>query len=84
MSIINDVTFDSLTAVRRELRDWLGPEATAETRSSRHNSARDVLVSVLIHNLAEELSDVRVRSQIQALLAHHTKQNEEFDETFSS
>jgi hypothetical protein len=42
-------------------------------RSERNNAARDVLLSVLIHNLAEELSDVGVRAQIQALLATYTR-----------
>jgi len=69
MSLVQDVTFDSLGAVRQEIREWLGPDAVAPTRSEKHSAARDVLVSVLIHNLAEELSDVRVRAQIQALLA---------------
>ena len=69
MSLLHDVTFESLGAMRAELREWLGPDAITPKRTDRHNAARDVLVSVLIHNLAEELSDVRIRSQIQALLA---------------
>jgi hypothetical protein len=73
MSLVQDVTFDSLGAVRQEIREWLGPDAVAPARSDRHSAARDVLVSVLIQNLAEELSDVRTRSQIQALLAGLTQ-----------
>jgi hypothetical protein len=73
MSLVQDVTFDSLGAVRQELREWLGPDAVVPLRSEKNNVARDVLISVLIHNLAEELSDVRTRSQIQALLAHMTQ-----------
>lgn len=73
MSLVQDVTFDCLGAVRQEIREWLGPDAVAPTRSDNNSAARDVLVSVLIHNLAEELSDVRVRSQIQALLANLTR-----------
>lgn len=73
MSLVQDVTFDSLSAVRQEIREWLGPDALTPMRSERNNAARDVLLSVLIHNLAEELSDVSVRAQIQALLATHTR-----------
>ena len=73
MSLIQEVTFESLGAVRQELRDWLGPDAVAPERSEKASAARDVLISVLIHNLAEELSDVKTRSQIQALLAQVTK-----------
>jgi len=69
MSLLQDVTFESLGAVKQEIREWLGPDAILPNRSEEHSAARDVLISVLIHSLAEELSDVRVRSQIQALLA---------------
>lgn len=73
MSLVQDVTFDSLGAVRQELREWLGPDAVLPTRSEKNSAARDVLISVLIHNLVEELSDIKTRAQIQALLAHLTK-----------
>ena len=73
MSLVQDVTFDSLGVMRQEIREWLGPDAVLPTCSEKNAAARDVLVSVLIHNLAEELSDVRTRSQIQALLAHFTQ-----------
>jgi hypothetical protein len=72
MSLVQDVTFESLNAVRQEIREWLGPDAVLPTRSEETNAARDVLISVLIHNLAEELSDVRTRAHIQALLAEQT------------
>jgi hypothetical protein len=62
MSLVQDVTFDSLGAIRQEIREWLGPDAVVPTRNDKNRVARDVLVSVLIHNLAEELSDVRTRS----------------------
>ena len=75
-SLVQDVTFDSLRAVRQELREWLGPDAMAPHRNERKGAAQDVLVSVLIHNLVEELSDVSVRSQIQALLADFTQSAE--------
>jgi hypothetical protein len=74
MSLLQDVTFDSLGAVKQEIREWLGPDALATSRSPQHSAARDVLISVLIHSLAEELSDVRIRSQIQALLAGLTQE----------
>jgi hypothetical protein len=73
MSLVQDVTFDSLGAVRQEIREWLGPDAIVPSRSDKNSAARDVLISVLIHNLAEELGDVKTRSQIQALLAHMTQ-----------
>ena len=73
MSLVQEVTFDSLDAVRQEIREWLGPDAVVPGRLERHSAARDVLISVLIHNLVEELSDVRVRAQIQALLASMTR-----------
>ena len=75
-SLVQDVTFDSLRAVRQELREWLGPDAMAAHHNERKGAAQDVLVSVLIHNLVEELSDVRIRSQIQALLATFTQSAE--------
>jgi hypothetical protein len=76
MSLIQDFTFDSLGAVRQEIREWLGPDPTVTSAERSSTAARDVLVSVLIHNLVEELSDVRVRSQIQALLADMTQSAE--------
>lgn len=69
MTLHEDVTFDSLSAVKEEIRQWLGPESLAGTHAPKHSAARDALVAVLIHSLADELSDVRVRSQIHALLA---------------
>ncbi|PTY06949.1 hypothetical protein DB347_10140 [Opitutaceae bacterium EW11] len=79
MSLFQDVTFESLGAVRREIREWLGPDAVHDEHSPRNKAARDVLVSVLIHSLAEELSDVRVRSEIQALLSDlHKKAGRSF------
>jgi hypothetical protein len=72
MTLLDDVTFESLGAVKQEIREWLGPDSVTPTRSPEHSAARDVLISVLIHSLAQELSDVRVRSQIQALLADLT------------
>jgi hypothetical protein len=75
MSLVQDLTFDSLDAVRQEIREWLGTDALTGS-SERHDVARDVLISVLIHNLVEELSDVRVRAQIQALLADMTQSAE--------
>lgn len=69
MSLFQDVTFESLGAVRQEIRDWLGPDASRPEPTLKSKAARDVLISVLIHSLAQELSDVRVRSEIQALLS---------------
>jgi len=70
MKLLQDVTFDSLTAVRQELREWFGPDAKAPLTGSRpHRASRDMLLSIIIHSLAEELSDVSVRSQIQAALS---------------
>ena len=69
MTLHEDVTFDSLSAVKEEIRQWLGPESISSPHAPKNSSARDALVGVLIHSLADELSDVRVRSQIHALLA---------------
>ena len=69
MSLIQDVTFESLGAVKEELGQWLGDNGAQAKRSVKHSAARDALISVLIHSLAQELSDVRVRSQILALLS---------------
>lgn len=69
MPLVQDVTFESLGAVKEEIREWLGPNAIAPAGSAKHAAARDALVAVLIHRLADELSDVRVRSQIHALLS---------------
>lgn len=73
MSLYQDVTFESLGAVKREIREWLGPDALTANRTPEQRRARDVLISVLIHSLAEELSDVRIRAQIHALLADLSK-----------
>jgi hypothetical protein len=69
MPLHNDVTFESLGAVKQEIREWLGPDSKNSKRAKETGAARDALISVLIHSLAQELSDVRVRGQIQALLA---------------
>ena len=69
MKLLEDVTFDSLTAVRQELREWFGPDAKNSAQNRPHQASRDMLLSIIIHSLAAELSDVRVRSQIQALLS---------------
>jgi hypothetical protein len=76
MSLVQDITFNSLDAVRQEIREWLGPDAVTSGSSELNDVARDALISVLIHNLVEELSDVRVRAQIQALLADMTQSTE--------
>lgn len=70
MKLLQDVTFDSLSAVRQELHEWFGPNAKTSQHGARPNKAsRDMLLSIIIHSLAEELSDVRIRSQIQAALS---------------
>jgi hypothetical protein len=72
-SPFKDVTFESLDALKKELNEWFGDEGNGEPAKSASFSSRDMLVSILIHSLAEELSDVRVRSQIQALLAEFSQ-----------
>jgi hypothetical protein len=69
MKLLEDVTFDSLNAVRQELREWFGPDAKSSLHGRPHKASRDMLLSIIIHSLAEELSDVRVRAQIQASLS---------------
>jgi hypothetical protein len=68
MSLIQDVTFESLGAVKQELHEWLGSETS--TAKPKHSAARDALIAVIIHSLAQELSDVRAASQIQAILTN--------------
>ena len=76
MPLHDDVTFESLGAVKQEIREWLGPDAKSTKKRAKETvAARDALISVLIHSLAEELSDVRVRGQIQALLAELSYQH---------
>lgn len=79
MKLLEDVTFDSLAAVRQELREWFGPDAKAPLNGARpHRASRDMLLSIIIHSLAEELSDVSVRSQIQAALSDLGRDNGRF------
>lgn len=72
-SVFDEVTFDSLDAIRKELNEWFGPEIEGSRSSASGFTARDMLVTILMHSLAEELSDVRVRAQIQALLAEFSQ-----------
>ena len=78
MKLLEEVTFDSLTAVRQELREWFGPDAKNAGHPRTHKASRDMLLSIIIHSLASELSDVRVRSQIQALLSDLGQENGRF------
>jgi len=75
MKLLQDVTFDSLTAVRQELREWFGHDSRTSLHGKSQKDARDLLLSIIIHSLAEELSDVRVRSQIQAALSDLSREN---------
>lgn len=69
MKLLQDVTFDSLAAVRQELREWFGNDARTPLNGKTSKATRDMLLSIIIHSLAEELTNVRVRSQIQAALS---------------
>ncbi|MFT3781412.1 MAG: hypothetical protein QM790_05290 [Nibricoccus sp.] len=69
MKLLQDVTFDSLSAVREELREWFGQDGRASLHGKSQKDTRDLLLSIIIHSLAEELSDVRVRAQIHAALS---------------
>jgi hypothetical protein len=73
MKLVHDVTFDSLTAVRQEIDEWMGSASPYTQLRDTHSPSRDLLVSVLIHHLADELSDVQTRSHIHALLASFTR-----------
>jgi hypothetical protein len=66
MKLQQEVTFDSLSAVRAEIREWFGSDSPH--RSSTHGSSRDMLLSVIIHSLAEELSDTATRERVQRAL----------------
>ena len=79
MKLIEDVTFDSLAAVRQELREWFGPDSRNSLHGRPpHKASRDMLLSIIIHSLAEELSDVRVRAQIQASLSELGREKSRF------
>ena len=79
MKLLQDVTFDSLAAVRQELREWFGPDSRNSLSGVRpHKASRDMLLSIIIHSLAEELSDVRVRAQIQASLSELGRKKSRF------
>jgi len=79
MKLLEDVTFDSLAAVRQELREWFGPDSRNSLSGVRpHKASRDMLLSIIIHSLAEELSDVRVRAQIQASLSELGREKSRF------
>jgi hypothetical protein len=80
MKLLEDVTFDSLAAVRQELREWFGPTDSRNSLHGNrpHKASRDMLLSIIIHSLAEELSDVRVRSQIQASLSELGRERSRF------
>lgn len=66
MKLHNDVTFDSLNAVRDEIREWFGPESRLGARTP--NTTRDMLLAVIIGSLAEELSDSTARTSIREAL----------------
>ena len=70
MKLIEEVTFDSLGAIRKELNEWFGSDHSSVINKPASATSRDLLVSVLIQHLVEELTDVRVRKQIRAALAH--------------
>jgi hypothetical protein len=72
-SVFDEVTFDSLDAIKKELNEWFGPESEGSRSPHGGFTARDMLVTILMHSLAEELSDIRVRAQIQALLAEFSQ-----------
>jgi len=78
MKLLEDVTFDSLAAVRQELREWFGQDGRNSLHGTPHKASRDMLLSIIIHSLAEELSDVRVRAQIQASLSELGREKSRF------
>ena len=80
MKLLQDVTFDSLAAVRQELHEWFGSDAKTALHGHDRSATRDRLLSIIIHSLAEELSNVRVRSQIQASLSQLSQNKTRYDE----
>jgi hypothetical protein len=69
MKLLEEVTFDSLSAVRHELDEWIGSTAASVQTTDGRPRSRDLLVSILIHLLAEELHDTHVRSRVHDALA---------------
>ncbi len=68
MKLLQEVTFDSLSAIRQELHEWVGNNRASLHGSPRTNK-RDMLLSIVIHNLADELSDPDVRTRIHSALS---------------
>ncbi len=57
-----------ISALFAEIDDWCGTKVPGRFPPRPH-ALRDVLISVAIHDLAAQLSDTRMREQIQALAA---------------
>ena len=57
-----------LTALMDEIDDWCGTKPH-HGFPPKPNGIRDALISVAIHNLAAQISDVKVRDQIQSQAA---------------
>jgi hypothetical protein len=80
MKLLEEVTFESLKAVREELREWLGPRPRSprKGRSASRDASRDLLISVLIHNLVDDLSDdrarIRIKDSLTQLIRRHSRQ----------
>lgn len=64
MKLQHDVTFDSLEAVRQEIREWFGADVPSRATHRSNNATRDVLLSLIIASLADELSDANTRTRI--------------------
>jgi hypothetical protein len=56
----------SLTRFMEDIDDWC-PTRPPRKFPPKGPGVRDVLVAIAIHNLAEEISDTKVRGEIQGL-----------------
>ncbi len=58
--------FGSLSAMMYEIDDWCGTGYPGKFPPKK-NGLRDLLISVAIHNLANQISDVKARKGIQSI-----------------
>ena len=59
-------SFGSFTVLMNDIDDWCGTKPHRPFPPRPHG-IRDALISVAIHNLAAQVSDAKLRDQIQSL-----------------
>ena len=61
--------FGSLSALMLEIDDWCGTGWPRKFPPPKKSEIKDVFISLAIHNLADQISDVKAREKIQSLAA---------------